>query len=260
MNQPNYYFAFEIFGCNFNLFVNNIRIIQSLNGKGISFKYPINPFIHNGRNEIELILTKLSNQVSLNERTKCTISIIIEEENNKEQKAIEVYAHKTEEFNVKNPQNKYAHKASFDAKVPFPDPMWKDCLSFQFIPNYHELLYKEYNSLHKILERKDIEAMLRKMSTRQKEMADCIYVLQNSISDNTVENLEINFQNSNWDLQDLNYANLQPTLYAYGKLARLEGSKGESPLKYIDKEKKMITTYDFFFCLNSETKELIIIR
>ena len=260
MNKPNYYLSFEIYGCAFNLMVNNIPIFQSRKKKGVSFKYPINSYIFTGRNELGVTLTPPFEQQFLSDEAKCKISIIFIDEEDIERKPTEVLSHTSPVFEAASPNSIYLFKNPFPVEVPFPNPLWMKSVNLADIPQIKYALLEEYLKIHKLMNNKDVNGILNLILIRQNEVAKCLYIEGKEIQENLSDGLVKDLNDSHFRLCEIDGRLFEIKFYAYGKLTRLEGDKGESPLKFRDEENKLTATYDFLFCMNPETNKLVIIR
>jgi hypothetical protein len=258
--KPNYFLQFEIYGSAFLLNVNDIRIIQNKKGQGISLKFPINPYIFNGYNELDIFLTPAYQKITLDEDSKCKLSVFFVDENDSENKQVEIISLTVPDFNTQKPNYSYENKLKFEVSVPFKDSLWVRSPDLRTYPNILQLLINKYKSIYEILLKKDLNEMLALLTIQQKELADCLYVSEKEALRNNIEIFEDHFNNSDWVLSNFEEELTEIKYYAYGKLVRLEDAKGESPLKYRDEVNKFTSSFEFLFCVHPDNGKLVIIR
>ncbi len=259
MNKPFYLLKVELFGCVYYLFVNDILVLSSRKGKGISSRIPINQYLNSGKNLIEIKLSPLPGELSLDKRTEFAISALKQEDGSKNFEEIPILV--SPEYSAEKPIINDRLSGFFNLhNNPFPDPLWLQCEDLRNKRNIVESINAIYTTIHHYLQMKNVSQILILMEKRIEELAKCLYMSEEEVRQSAREGIQDNTDGNGWVLQDLNLNAVTLKFYGNGRLGRLEDENGKSPIRYRDEENKLNTTYDFFFCLHPASHEFIIIR
>ncbi len=245
-----YQFEINSSECNYEIWLNDIRIDIQLADVPIVYDMPINQWVKRGRNKLEIKLIPLSGKAELNLKAYFKLNICQGNysgkvfSKNKILKNIETTSFIELKQKSKNVNlSTYLISENFDANFQYSNPIFTELDSISI--NKEELitLYKTLNSYFK---NKDTLAILNLMEFKMKGFSKSY---QDSYENELERQLFFLKDLFGKKVEPVNYENYNIKYFLNNKMVCLEDKNGDQPLFFSDGIEDSYIFYPFYFSI-----------
>ncbi len=250
-----YQFEIDANGCNYELWLNDIRVDIQMSDHSIVYSLPVNQWIKKGKNCVEVSLVPLSNETKLSTKSYFKLKIV-EAELNKGKadhpKVIVSWSSSDFPTLTNNPLQGIKFPTYFEASITF------DNMLFQSLEKL-DLGFREvssvYKKVHALFATKDLKGLLQLMDFKITEFSKSYY-----------DSYEDEVQRQTFFIEDLFSKNLQPLefknykikYFMDQKIVCIEDKEGDQPIFFTDDIDQDYTFYPFYFGRIKSSNGLII--
>ncbi|MFD2520225.1 hypothetical protein [Emticicia soli] len=251
MNSNLFIIELKKINCFLRILVNDIPVFSHMGAKVLEMKIPINQFLINGSNNIEIVVLPSMDNATISDNTICKISI---KNTNKD---LPILEYSTPDFSGKS--EKY-----FDKKIEFSLTISKNPY-FINTPDLNESfeqeIYNFYKKIWDICNRKQVTEFFELHEFKDLEIAAYYNLTYRERVDDLRPVFERILADKEMKLQPLDFSKFKITYYHNNKIVTIEDDLN-NPVIYFESNDDQVTSkfkIPVFLCLN-ETKQLIIIR
>jgi len=252
-----YFISPSIYNCAYSLSVNGIEFFKRNNGMALGSSIPINEWMINGLNLINIKIKTLEEQETLGPDTLANVAIIEQAKDGPpdyiERKVFDPGQHDNQKnktnfelnFQVLN-KNVFKKVSWFEDGITIP----LDIEIEKAISSAHEIITYIYDAFF----RKDTSSIIELMKPRSIEAMNLMFHPIEDYIKLQKKALSKNFNNSDKILQPLNWLNFRPKIYAAGKLIAFEDSNGKHPIQFINEKQGSISDFPLYFYFTEDQK------
>ncbi len=263
LNEPFFSVKIEANSCNYEILINDFKIVQEARGYPMNSELLFNEWISEPISIIKVTASPLPNQTIMDEEATVSIKIFSCEKSDKEQKRkTEVLSFTSPSFlanNQREPAKIYTETKSFETKLPF-STLLSNTNIFKIDNDTVETIVSTYRKIHQLFKNKDIDAIKKEIAIREQEYATVYYDSLDLRISNTLILIEKYFADNNLELWEFAPQHFLPKLYAFGKIITMADTKNFSPIFMINKKERKTINFPFYFARRSNQEELIILR
>ncbi len=259
MNQIYYTLQIDVTSVCYDIKINDIPLHNDTEGYPTTVELPINHLLLKGLNLLEVSISPNTTEKEFLNHTRTNFKIYSRDIN-------DLRANRKLLVSVKFPDDitseklkkaRIPSKTEFQAVLSLEIPVWSLApvvkLNTQTI-NETMAIYREYFNA---LKGKNIEAVFKLTSLKNKVYADNSYKSLNTHVNDIRESLKGEFDDPDNQLIDFDIQVKKPELHAFGKLVTIMNDNNRSPLQFYNGDTGVTTSYDIYLCMKDQ--KLIIV-
>jgi hypothetical protein len=255
-----YQFEINSSGCNYEIWLNEIRIDIQVWNRPIVYDLPINQWIKKGVNKLEVKVIPISGKPEISPKAYCKITIDqgtlsgkifskLKELKKAETPSFQELKQKTPDFDLSS----YTVTENFDTNFLYSNGMFND---LNVVSIQKQELVTIYKTISNYFKNKDIGSLIGLIEYKMREFSKSY---QDNYNDE-VERQKIYLK----DLFDkksepVNYDEYNVRYFLKNKIVCLEDSQGNQPLFFSDEIEGSYIFYPFFFGRGSEHSNLVVV-
>jgi hypothetical protein len=256
--RPFYTVQVTLYGCAYDIRLNDGPVFESAEGYPGTVELPANPWLKHGDNTLSLLLRPMPGVPTFDRDTDCEAVVYVRESGQERSERTEVT------------RLRYAFATGGPAPQPgSAEPLRVDktfALQLPRLPRWRWLssrpirdpgaalrqLASELETWHGLLRTGDVEALLATQALRDEEMAAAYYQPPEVRRTETRRELEELVSGADGRLADLSTTDLTLRVFGGGRLARLDDPEGESPIHFLQSGSLLVTYLPLVFTQSTE--------
>lgn len=251
MNSNIFIIELKKTNCFIRILVNDIPIFSHMGARVLEMKLPINQFLVNGSNNIEIIVLPSIDNATISDNTICKISI---KNTNRD---LPILEYSTPSFSGKS--EKY-----FDKKIEFSLTISKNpyfITSPDLNKSYEQEIYSFYEKIWDICNRKQVTEFFELNEFKDLEIAASYNLIYRERVDDLRPVLERVLADKEMKLQPLDFSKFKIKYYHHNKIVTIEDELNNPVIFFESSDNQVSSKFKIpiFLGLN-ENKQLIIIR
>jgi len=235
---PDHYIRIQVFGCRFDVRVNDGPVFSDQEGNPVVTQLPVNSWLVNGKNELSAILSPLPKNSSFSKSVSVKLEVFSVGNNlpGTENRIISkiLFSHSDigsgKEF--KTIGNAIHLNADFELTQKVPVWNWLNGHKVESDEKTKLSLVKETKRFHALLKKKDMDGVTKFIAKRDMELAVAQNLTFEKKRADSRKSYEEQMDDSLFKLQDLELGYLELRVFGNGRLARLDAFDGGPPIIY----------------------------
>jgi hypothetical protein len=247
-------------GCNYELWLNGIRIDIQMSNHSIVYNLPVNQWILNGENKLELSIFPFENQEEILDNAYFKLTVEQGTSNNedfvKSSELLKLSTPPFSELKNKSPQIKlgiFKISESFDVNFLYVNGIFN---SLNKLSITKEELIRTYKTLINLFEERSLDDIILLMKYKIIFFSYCYQDLEQDEIERQKFFLNYLFSKS---VEPIDFEKYDLKLYLDGKIACLENKLGKQPIIFTNPEDDMLFLYPFYFGMIGSNSELSIV-
>lgn len=243
--------------CNYEIWINDIRVDIQTSNHPASYSFPINQWLLSDISELEIIIKPLNNSFELHNNaylkttiSVCSVSLIDELENCKEISCLTSPEINTFKINSVEPLTSYKGKITF--KTNEIVTLFNKAPKLQLLSTDFYSVQNLYKEIFSLFQNKDELKLLRFLSNKTNHYAS-VYN----------ERIEKKIQRTKTVLRDLfskkigalNFEGFHLQYYSYKRIVCLEDKDGDQPLFFTDDIDDLFVFFPLYFARELDSDE-----
>jgi hypothetical protein len=263
MKEPVYFIKLTNHYCNFTFKLNDIVLyVESENGSGAKL-FPINQYLNENTNVIQIHMQPMNGQNHLHERTLIEISVEVASAQNIQTKQVifesESPNYSTYSFEEKSLPESYLWTIPLKVKSPFTTYNLYKLTSLKMDNSLFNKLLDAYNETYMNFKAGNIAALNKLFEIRRHDIALSRYQTIETTLSETIKDLEHTFSGGN-ELLEFNLKDFTLRSEYGNKLFSLIDKYGDPVVIYYNEAVNITTKYPLRFGILNGTSKFIIIR
>jgi hypothetical protein len=263
MKEPVYFIKLTNHYCNFTFKLNDIVLyVESENGSG-SKLFPINQYLNENTNAIQIHMQPMNGQTHLHERTLMELSLEVASAQSIQTKQVifesESPNYSNYSFEEKPLPESYLWTIPLKVKSPFSTYNLYKLTSLKMDNSLFNKLLDAYNETYSLFKSGNISALTKHFENRRHDIALSRYQTIDTVVSETINDLEHTFSGGN-ELLEFNMKDFTLRSEYGSKLYSLIDKYGDPVVIYYNEAINITTKYPMRFGILNGTSQFTIIR
>ncbi len=234
----------------YQILVNGFPIFMDYEGHPSRFKIPINQYLKNGENTINVFAIS-SNGLPFKGSARCKIDVLEGEKL--------LLNLSTPNFTEGMPMSNLKMEGSFFMYIKQETYLFFESPAFEKKYETYEKIKDFYTYMWEVVKDKDINMLMALTLKRDTDIANAYGTALQARVDDVKPFYQKIMNHPEMTLMDLDFRKYKLAFYCENRVVCLEDEKGEQPIVFEDKDATMEARLPFYVCQNPK-KELLIIR